>query len=106
MWESEVVPLLVSDEKGVLQATGVLSWLQDKHPRQYDDGLLSTLQRRIRDWRALHGPPKEVFFEQEHVPGREAAFTYERTFAYRCRGSRCPISGYSAMASSAASSSC
>jgi hypothetical protein len=76
VWESEIVPLLVSDEKGALQATGVLSWLQDKHPGTYDDGLLRTLQRRIRDWRALHGPPKEVFFEQEHVPGREAAFDF------------------------------
>jgi hypothetical protein len=38
--------------------------------------LLRTLQRRIRDWRALHGPPKEVFFEQQHVPGREGAFDF------------------------------
>lgn len=76
VWEREIVPLLVSDEKGALQATGVLGWLQDKHPGKYDDGLLRTLQRRIRDWRALHGPPKEVFFEQEHVPGREAAFDF------------------------------
>ena len=76
VWDSEIVPLLVADEKGALQATGVLEWLQDKHPGQYGEGLLRTLQRRIRDWRALHGPPKEVFFEQEHVPGREAAFDF------------------------------
>jgi hypothetical protein len=76
IWEREIVKLLADDEKGVLQATTVLSWLQDKYPDEYDDGLLRTLQRRIRDWRALHGPPKEVFFEQEHVPGREAAFDF------------------------------
>jgi hypothetical protein len=76
IWEGEIVPLLVADQKGELQATGVLAWLQEKHPGQYDDGLLRTLQRRIRDWRALHGPPKEVFFEQAHVPGREAAFDF------------------------------
>jgi hypothetical protein len=76
VWEDEIVPLLVSDEKGALQATGVLAWLQEQHPSKYDDELLRTLQRRIRDWRALHGPPKEVFFEQEHVPGREAAFDF------------------------------
>jgi hypothetical protein len=76
IWEREIVKLLVDDEKGVLQATTVLSWVQDKHPDEYDDGLLRTLQRRMRDWRALHGPPKEVFFEQEHVPGREAAFDF------------------------------
>ena len=33
---------------------------------------LRTLQRRLRDWRALSGPDREVFFEQEHPPGREA----------------------------------
>ncbi len=68
--------MLVTDDKGVLQATTVLGWLQDKHPGSYDEGLLRTLQRRLRDWRALHGPPKEVFFEQEHVPGREGAFDF------------------------------
>ena len=76
IWDREVAPLLGSDAKGVLQATTVLGWLQDKHPGRYDDGLLRTLQRRLRDWRALHGPAKEVFFEQEHVPGREAAFDF------------------------------
>src|SRR5262249_13580910 len=52
VWDDEIVPLLESDAKGVLQATGVLGWLQEKHPGEYDDGLLRTLQRRIRDWRA------------------------------------------------------
>ncbi len=61
IWDREIVRLLTDDAKGVLQATTVLGWVQDKHPDEYDDGLLRTLQRRIRDWRALHGPPKEVF---------------------------------------------
>jgi hypothetical protein len=76
IWNRDVVPLLGTDEKSVLQATTLLGWVQDKHPGKYDDGLLRTLQRRLRDWRALHGPPKEVFFEQEHVPGREGAFDF------------------------------
>ena len=76
VWRDEVVPLLERDDKSALQATGVLGWLQEQHPGEYDDGLLRTLQRRIRDWRAMHGPPKEVFFEQQHVPGREAAFDF------------------------------
>jgi hypothetical protein len=37
---------------------------------------LRTLQRRIRQWRALNGPDKEVFFPQEHAPGREAAYDF------------------------------
>src|SRR5258706_905308 len=76
IWDTEIAALLSADEKGVLQGTTVLGWLQEKHPGEYDDGLLRTLQRRIRDWRALHGPPKEVFFEQQHVPGREGAFDF------------------------------
>lgn len=76
IWDDEIVRLLDDDKKGVLQATTVLTWVQEKHPGEYEDGLLRTLQRRMRDWRALHGPPKEVFFEQEHVPGREAAFDF------------------------------
>jgi len=30
------------------------------------------MQRRLRDWRAIHGPEREIFFPQEHPPGREA----------------------------------
>jgi hypothetical protein len=37
---------------------------------------LRTLQRRVRQWRVLHGPDKEVFFPQEHPPGREAAYDF------------------------------
>ena len=38
-----------------------------------------TLQRRMRDWRALHGSGKEVVFPQDHPPGREAAFDFTHT---------------------------
>ena len=37
---------------------------------------MRTLQRRVRDWRALHGPEQEVYFQQVHPPGREAAFDF------------------------------
>lgn len=76
IWDAEVVPLLAADERGVLQGTTVLAWLQEKHPGRFADDLLRTLQRRLRDWRALSGPGKEVFFEQLHVPGREAAIDF------------------------------
>jgi hypothetical protein len=76
VWDAEVVPLLESDDRAVLQATTVLGWLQEKHPGRFADDLLRTLQRRLRDWRALSGPGKEVFFEQVHAPGREAAIDF------------------------------
>lgn len=36
---------------------------------KYADGQLRTLQRRLKKWRASEGPPKTVFFPQEHTPG-------------------------------------
>jgi Mu transposase, C-terminal domain len=76
IWEREVVPLLGRDEAGILEATTVLAVLVERWPERYHAGHLRTLQRRLRDWRALHGPPQEVFFEQTHEPGREAAIDF------------------------------
>lgn len=76
VWDSDVVPLLDTDEEGVLEATTIFSLLEERHPGRFQDGQLRTLQRRMRDWRALHGPEREVFFEQEHVPGREAQIDF------------------------------
>jgi hypothetical protein len=76
VWQSEVVPLLESDEQGVLEAVTVLGALRERHPGEFHDGQLRTLQRRLRDWRALQGPAKEVFFEQVPEPGREAAVDF------------------------------
>jgi hypothetical protein len=52
-----------------LQAKTVFTDLQGRYPGRFADGQLRTLQRRIRSWRALHGPPKEVYFPQIHSPG-------------------------------------
>ena len=54
----------------------MLAELQDGFPGKYEDGSLRTLQRRMRDWRAVHGPEREVMFAQEHVAGREGAFDF------------------------------
>jgi hypothetical protein len=67
VWDSEIVPLLKSAPK--LMAITLLRKLQDDHPERFPDGVLRTLQRHIRQWRALEGPPKEVFFPQDHAPG-------------------------------------
>ena len=47
----------------------LLRKLQDDHPEHFPEGVLRTLQRHIRQWRALEGPPKEVFFSQDPAPG-------------------------------------
>lgn len=67
VWEAEIVPLLKNAPQ--LMAITILRKLQEEHPEHFPDGVLRTLQRRIRQWRALEGPPKEVFFPQEHAPG-------------------------------------
>lgn len=68
VWEPEVVPLLQADAG--LNAVTLLEELQRRHPGVYDAGVLRTLQRRIRQWRAVHGAEREVYFAQEHPPGR------------------------------------
>ena len=76
IWESEVVPLLAADERGVLEGTTVLAELRRRHGDEYGPAQLRTLQRRMHEWRALHGPEKEVMFEQKHEAGREGAFDF------------------------------
>jgi len=49
----------------------LLRKLQDNHPGRFPDGMLRTLQRHVRKWRALQGPGQEVFFPQEHAPGQQ-----------------------------------
>jgi hypothetical protein len=56
-----------------LQAKTLFLDLQRRSPGRYPDGQLRTLQRRIKRWRALEGPPKEVFFAQTHHPGQLCA---------------------------------
>ncbi len=76
VWGAEIEPLLWVDERGVLQATTLLEVLEERYPGRFGIGQLRTLQRRLRDWRAVHGPGKEVFFPQAHVPGREAQLDF------------------------------
>jgi hypothetical protein len=56
-----------------LQARTLLAWLQRERPGQPWERSRRTLERRVRQWRAQHGPAKEVFFAQVHEPGRLGA---------------------------------
>ena len=76
VWDTELVPVLKADEHGVMEATTLIADLQKRHGGRYGLGQLRTLQRRVHEWRALHGPGKEVMFEQRHVAGREGAFDF------------------------------
>jgi hypothetical protein len=76
VWSSEIEPLLQRDTKGVLEPKWALAELCLRHPSRFHRGQARTLQRRFRDWRALHGSEPEVHFEQVLVPGREAAIEF------------------------------
>ena len=76
IWNDVIEPLLRRDPESALQATTVLEWLEERYPGRFSPAQLRTLQRRLRDWRALHGPEQEVFFPQVHPPGREAQMDF------------------------------
>lgn len=68
---SEVEALLESGSGW--EAKTLFEELQRRHPGRFIDGQLRTLQRRVKQWLATRGPDKEVFFAQQHEPGRLGA---------------------------------
>jgi hypothetical protein len=55
-----------------LEAKTLLEQLQEQYPGEHDDGQLRTLQRKVKCWRAGHGPEQEISFGQAHRPGEAA----------------------------------
>jgi Mu transposase-like protein len=84
-WE-EIRPLLIA-EPG-LQAKTLFEHLQRTYPGRFRDGQVRTLRRRIKHWRATEGPPREVFFAQEHRPGElcQSDFTHCRELGVTING--------------------
>ncbi len=70
----EVEKMLVGDP--LLEAKTLMEWLMEQHPDRFHYAQVRTLQRRVRDWRALHGPDKEVFFPQQLQPGKQSQSDY------------------------------
>ena len=67
LFEQEIVPLLTASPG--LRPVALFEELMRRHP-SLPLGIRRTLERRIRTWRALHGPEREVIFRQVHAPGR------------------------------------
>lgn len=67
IWERDIVPLLKAAPG--LRPIGLFEEVLRRHP-ELGAGIRRTLERRIRSWRALHGPEQEVMFRQVHEPGR------------------------------------
>ena len=89
VWE-EVQQLL--EVSPGLEAKTVFEHLQRCYPGQFADGQLRTLQRRVKVWRATAGPAKEVFFAQQHQPGRLSAsdFTHMNELGITIQGQSFP----------------
>ncbi len=68
VWKSEIAPMLSANPG--LQPMTLLEYLQGQHPSEYPDSCLRTLQRRVKQWKAINGPAKEIIFRQTHEPGR------------------------------------
>ena len=73
-----------------LEAKTLFVYIQRRYPGQYGEGQLRTLQRRIKVWRVLEGPAKEVFFPQDHEPGVlcQSDFTYMNDLGITISGER------------------
>ncbi|HXH69794.1 MAG TPA: IS21 family transposase [Pyrinomonadaceae bacterium] len=67
---TEILPFLESEPE--VEVTTLLEYLFERYPNRFSDSQLRTLQRRVKAWRAVDGLPKEVFFEQRHLPGHQA----------------------------------
>lgn len=63
VWSGELVVLL--EREPSLTGITLLEYLEEHYPGHYDQRVLRTLQRRIKQWKALHGPEKEVIFRQQ-----------------------------------------
>ena len=71
VWEEELVPLL--QRAPALTPITLLEHLQRQKPDEDWIPLQRTLQRRVREWKALHGPDPEAIFPLGYEPG-EIAF--------------------------------
>ncbi len=68
VWQSEIVPIL--EKTPALMPTTLFEDLQDRHPGRFSNKLKRTFQRRVKKWKALHGPDKQVMFRQSKEAGR------------------------------------
>ena len=68
IWEVEIIPMLQATPG--LRPVAVFEEMLRRHP-DLDPGVRRTLERRVRQWQALHGPEREVIFRQDHPPGQQ-----------------------------------
>jgi hypothetical protein len=67
VWEGEIVPML--EAAPAIRAVAIFEEICRRRP-ELATAVRRTLERRVAQWRALHGPSRDVMFRQEHPPGR------------------------------------
>ena len=67
IFDAEIVPML--EAAPGLRPIAIFEEMQRRHP-DLPEGVRRTMERRIRQWRALHGKERDVIFRQVQEPGR------------------------------------
>jgi len=67
IFDSEIVPMLTAAPG--LRPIAIFAEMQRRHP-ELPEGVRRTMERRIRQWRALNGQDRDVIFRQVQEPGR------------------------------------
>lgn len=67
VWDDIVLPLLKSDQS--ITTVGIFDYLCEDHLDKFKPSARRTLERRILQWRQLHGDAQSVVFVQEHPLG-------------------------------------
>ncbi len=85
IFDTEIVPMLEAAPE--LRPIAIFEEMQRRHP-QVPDGVRRTMERRIRQWRAMNGKDRDVIFRQVQEPGRMGLsdFTEMSDLAVRVAG--------------------
>jgi len=85
IFDAEIVPML--EAAPGLRPVAIFEEMQRRHP-ELPEGVRRTMERRIRQWRALNGKDRDVIFRQVQEPGRTGLsdFTEMGDLAVRVAG--------------------
>lgn len=61
-----------------LETKTIFQHLQELNPGEFQDGQKRTLERKVKLWKMLDGPEKEITFSQVHYPGALGASDYTK----------------------------
>jgi hypothetical protein len=76
IWDSEIVPMLATTPE--LRPITLFDEMRRRHP-DLSEGVRRTMERRVRNWQALHGPEQDVIFRQDHPPGAQGLSDFTDT---------------------------